>query len=510
MPEHITAQELKSFLWDAANILRGKIDSGDFKHYILGLLFFKRLSDVFDEEYQKMKAKVGDALAKSKDLYGEIFYIPEECSWQDVLNTSTNIGEKINDVFVKVTRANSPRLDGILDKIDFNDKDKLPNQAVVNLVNHFNRHKLGNENISGDMLGDAYEYLIGQFADDAGKKGGEFYTPHKVVELLVQILDPYEGESIYDPACGSGGMLVTGGDKLRDSGKDPNKLFMYGQESVYATYIIAKMNMILHGYNDAKIERGDTFTEPKHLNADGSLMKFDMVCANPPWNLDNWLHHISNISGKKKVEEIADKYSRFIYGRPPAGTADWAWLQHMLASLKPGGRMGIVMDNGVLFRGSKEGKVRQAFVEHDFIEAVIGLPANLFANTGSPGCLLICHKNKPAVRKDKVLFIDASKDYLEGKAQNHLRDEDIEKTYQAFQMYETVERYCSVSGIEEIKENDFNLNISRYVDTTEPEEPVDIPSVLQNLGDLEKQREQTGKKLQGYLAELGYKGISNE
>ncbi len=250
----LTKQELKSYLWDAANILRGKIDSGDFKHYILGLLFYKRLSDVFEEEYEKMKSQVGEDLANNKDLYGEIFFIPDGCHWNDVLSTSKNTGEKINDVFIKVTRANAPRLDGILDKIDFNDKDRLTDAAVNSLINHFNMHKLGRDNVTGDMLGDAYEYLIAQFADDAGKKGGEFYTPHKVVELLVRILRPDEGMSIYDPACGSGGMLVTAGHLLDSEGKDPTKLFMYGQENVYNTYIIAKMNMILHGYNDAKIK----------------------------------------------------------------------------------------------------------------------------------------------------------------------------------------------------------------------------------------------------------------
>ncbi|MFC2130611.1 N-6 DNA methylase [Bacteroidota bacterium] len=500
----LTSQELKSFLWDAANILRGRIDSGEFKHYIFGLLFFKRLSDVFEEEYSKMVDKVGKKLARDEHLYGEIFYIPNGCSWDDILNTSTNIGEKINDVFVQITRANVPRLDGILDKIDFNDKDRLPDEAVHNLVNHFNMYKLGSKNVTGDLLGDAYEYLIAQFADDAGKKGGEFYTPHMVVKLLVQILKPDEHHSIDDPASGSGGMLITSGQYLKELGKNPHKLFLYGQERVYTTYIIAKMNMILHGFNDAKIARGDTFTEPRHLNPDGSLMKFDIVMANPPWNLDNWMHEVSNNNGKKTKKDIEDKYNRFIYGRPPAGSADWAWLQHMYASLKPGGRMGIVMDNGVLFRGGKEGIVRKAFIENDLVDAVIGLPSNLFANTGSPGCLLICNTKKPAKRKGRILFIDASKDFLEGKAQNHLREEDVAKTLKAYEKFESVERYCSVCELDEIKENDYNLNISRYVDTTEPEVIVDISACLDNLKKLEADRTAIDKKLTVFLKELGF------
>ena len=499
----ITKQQLQSYLWESANILRGKIDSGDFKHYILGLLFYKRLSDVFDEEFEKLKEQVGEELALQKNLYADVFYIPLGCHWNDILSTSTNIGAKINEVFAKVTTANSPRLDGILDKIDFNDKDKLSDAAMSDLVNHFNIHKLGNNDISGDMLGDAYEYLIAKFADDAGQKGGEFYTPQKVVELLVEILKPQEGQSIYDPACGSGGILVTAAQYIKKQGQDAQKVFLYGQESVYATFILAKMNMILNGFNDAKVKRGDTFMEPKHL-LNGGLMKFDNVMANPPWNLDDWMHSTQTVNGKKKKTEIEDPFNRLVYGRPPASTADWAWIQHMYASLNPKGRIGVVMDNGVLFRGSSEAKVRQAFLELDVVDAVIGLPGNLFANTGSPGCILIIDKNKPANRKGKVLFVDASKDYLEGKAQNHLRDKDITKTLGTYTDYSTIERYCSVCDLEEIKENDYNLNISRYVDTTEPEVPVIIEEVMNELKGLEAQREETNSKLSDYLKELGY------
>jgi len=499
----ITKQQLQSYLWDSANILRGKIDSGDFKHYILGLLFYKRLSDVFDEEYEKLKNQVGEELVNDENLYADVFFIPKGCHWNDILSTSVNTGEKINDVFDKVTKANTPRLDGILNKIDFADKDKLSDEAVNSLVNHFNTHKLGNELISGDMLGDAYEYLIAQFADDAGKKGGEFYTPHKIVELIVDILQPEENESIYDPACGSGGMLVTSAQYLKSKGKNDKRIFLYGQEGVYATYILAKMNMILHGYNDAKIERGDTFGDPRHLE-NGALKKFDMVLANPPWNLDDWMHTTQTVKGKKKKVEVEDPFNRLVFGRPPASSGDWAWIQHMYASLNNNGRIGVVMDNGVLFRGSSEGKIRKAFVEEDLIDTVIGLPANLFANTGSPGCILILNKKKPSERKGKILFIDASKDYLEGKAQNHLRDEDVEKTLNTYLNYETIERYCSVCEIEEIEENDFNLNISRYVDTTEPEVPVIIEDVMDELESLEKERVESKSKLEGFLKELGY------
>ena len=505
MSQTITSQELKTYLWEAANILRGKIDSGDFKHYILGLLFYKRLSDVFDDDYAAYVEKVGEETAQLKDLYtGDKFYFSQGNRWEDILNTSQNKGAKINDAFKEITKDNQPRLDGILDKIDFNDKDRLSDEAVNDLINHFSTLSLGRDKVTGDMLGDAYEYLIAQFADDAGKKGGEFYTPHTVVELLIKILKPKETESIYDPACGSGGMLITAGDYLRAQGYDPTKLFMYGQENIYNTYTLARMNMILHGYMDAKVEKGDTFREPKFTEADGSLQQFDIVLANPPWNLKNWLHKVTTVNGKKKVVEEEDPYSRLKYGRPPAGSGDWAWVQHMYASLKKKGRMGIVMDNGVLFRGSKEKKARQAFIELDVIDTVVGLPANLFANTGSPGCLLFLNKNKPKKRKGTVLFIDASKDYLEGKAQNHLREEDITKTLNTYKAYDTIERYCTVADLEEIKENDYNLNISRYVDTTEPEVIVDIQAVLKDINDLESKRGKTDKQLNIYLKELGY------
>lgn len=491
MSDKITLQQLKSYLWESANILRGSIDSGDFKNYILGMLFFKRLNDVYEEEYDKLKETVGEELAKNPDMHTR-FFRPDGCSWNQILSTSTNIGEKINDVFAKVTRANSPKLEGILERIDFNDKDSLPDASLSQLVQHFNTLKLGNENISGDMLGQAYEYLIEQFADDAGKKGGEFYTPPMVVKLLVMMLKPHELESIYDPCCGSGGMLIQAAHYLVDNGGDPVKLFMFGQEKNRNTYVISKMNMILHGYDNAHIFHGDTFENPHHTD-NGKLKKFDIVLANPPWNQNNW-HYDKWRNG--------DPYNRFVFGLPSKSSGDWAWLQLMYASLKTNGRMGIVMDNGVLFRGSSEGKIRKEFIEKDLIEAVIGLPSNLFYNTGSPGCLLLFNDNKSENRKGKILFIDASKDYQEGKNQNHLREKDIKKTAMVFDEFETVDRYCTVAESDEVSENDYNLNISRYVDTTEPEEKVNINQVMMNLKKLECERQELNNKLHKYLIEL--------
>lgn len=492
MSEKLTLQQLKAHLWESANILRGSIDSADFKNYILGMLFFKRLSDVYDEEYGKLAETVGPELAANPDMHK--FNRPEGCAWNDILNVSTDIGTKINDVFSKMTIANAPRLDGILDRIDFNDKASLPDASLSQLVQHFNKLKLGNSNVPGSLLGDAYEYLIEQFADDAGKKGGEFYTPTMVTRLLVMMLKPHELESIYDPCCGSGGMMVQAAKHLVAHGGNPAKLFMFGQEKNRNTFVIARMHMVLYGYDDAKIEHGDTFDGPKFLE-NGKLKQFDIVLANPPWNQNNW--HYDKWKN-------SDPYNRFGFGLPPKGAGDWAWLQLMYTSLKPGGRMGIVLDNGVLFRGNAEEKIRKEFLKKDLIEAVIGLPGNLFYNTSSPGCLVLFNDNKPDERKGKVLFIDASKDYLEGKAQNFLRQEDIEKTARTFETFETVERYCTVADMEEIKENDYNLNISRYVDTTEPGEPVDIREVMNNLKTLQAERIEVQNRVVGFLKELGY------
>lgn len=497
MSEELSLQELKSYLWESANILRGSIDAADFKNYILGMLFFKRLSDVYDEEYEELLKKVGPKLASNPDMYTR-FYRPEGCAWNDILSASVNIGEKINDVFSKVTKANTHRLngmlDGILDRIDFADKTRLSDAAISNLVQHFNRHKLGNNNVSGDMLGQAYEYLIEQFADDAGKKGGEFYTPVMVVKLLVMMLKPHELESIYDPCCGSGGMLIQAAQYLVSHGGNPSKLFMYGQEKNYNTYLIAKMNMILHGYADAHIEHDDTFTGPKHLE-NGKLRQFDIVLANPPWNQNNW-HHEKWKNG--------DPHNRFAFGLPPKGAGDWAWLQLMYASLRPKGQMGVVLDSGVLFREGSEYTIRKEFLKRDLIEAVIGLPSGLFYNTSSAGCLLLSNADKPEHRRERILFVDASKDYQEAKAQNFLRQEDIDKTATAFDTFETIERYCTVATMDDVRDNDYILSVNRYVDMAQPEEAVDITTVIKNIDTLQTETAVVQNRLAEFLKELSY------
>jgi type I restriction enzyme M protein len=364
------------------------------------------------------------------------------------------------------------------------------------LIQHYTDLKLDNDHLADpDLLGRAYEYLIRQFADDAGKKGGEFYTPREVVQLLVRILDPKEGQRVYDPACGSGGMLIYSAEHIREEDENGmENISLFGQERNLNTWSIAKMNMFLHDLYDAQIKRGDTFTEPLFLEDGGKLQQFDRVIANPMWNQSY---------AKGDVKE-SQKYNRFNYGFPPKNSADWAWVQHMLASANRDGKVGVVLDNGVLFRSRSEGKIRKKVLKEDLIEAVIALPSNLFYNTSSPGCILMLNKNKPAARKDKVIFIYGEEDYEEGSNQNFLRDKDLEKILDAYHNFEDIEKYCRVADMEEIERNDFNLNVPRYIDTTKEEEPVDVEEVLTELEQLEKERDEIELEMMGYLKELGY------
>jgi len=487
--DRLTLQEIEQYLWKAADILRGPIEVSEYKNYILTLLFYKRLSDVYWEEYQENLEKYGDEKIAREKFHR--FVIPSGCLWKDIRQVGTNIGQRLNEALDYITKAN-PELAGVINRTDFNDKERLSEARVIQLIEHFSKVKLGNKNVDPDMLGQAYEYLIKQFADTAGKKGGEFYTPKEVVRTMVKILDPDEGDKVYDPACGSGGMMVEAHYHLKNKGKDPQKLFLYGQEINVFTWAIAKMNVLLHDM-EAKIHQGDTFSNPKFLESDGSLDNFDVVLANPMWNQDGYKPAMEN-----------DRFDRFIYGIAPNSSADWGWIQHMLASLKPNGRMGIVLDNGVLFRGGAEGKIRKKVIEKDLVEAVIALPEKLFYNTGAPGCILILNKNNPVERKGKILFIYASNDFEKLKAMNRLRDEDIEKIATTYHEFKTIDKYAKVVPIQNIEENEYNLSVTRYVDVFSEDEVVEIKEVLQELKTIEANRTEVEQKLSNYLKELGY------
>ena len=488
--------QLKQFLWSSADILRDRIDSADYKKYIFGLLFYKRISDAWDEEYKKVLEEYHDEEIAKVD-HNHKFQVPKDCRWDVIQKQAEGIGQKLNEIFDKLTNANSPKLDKIFDDLDFANKDKFPNEVLQKLINHFSKHNFGDTYISTDILGDAYEYLISQFAADAGKKGGSFYTPREVERVIINILKPHEKDHIYDMAVGSGGFLLEAYHYLREKAgeKKARSLYLYGQEINIGTYAIAKINMFLHGLDSADIQRGDTLADPKFLNPDGSLKTFDICVANPPYSIKDWEYEIFK----------HDKYGRVTgYEMPPTKKADYAFVLHMVKSMNENGRAGIVLPHGVLFRGGAEGRIRENLIKNDLIEAIIALPAKLFFGTGIPAAIVIFNKNKPESHKNKILIIDAEQDYEEGKNQNRLRKKDIEKIVSAFENYRDIEKYARVIDIKELEENEFNLNVRRYVENADKEEVIDVKMVWAEVKKIEKDRAVIDKTVEAFLKELKY------
>ncbi|MEO8902619.1 MAG: class I SAM-dependent DNA methyltransferase [Polyangiaceae bacterium] len=492
--EKLSVDKLERYLWSAADILRGSIDSSDYKNYIFGLLFLKRLSDRFEEECEALLRDGDDP----EDRDNHQFFVPKRARWPEIQKVATDLGSALNKACAQLEEANGS-LEGVLAGIDYNDERKLGDARardvlLARLVQHFSRLSLRNANLSEpDMLGRAYEYLIEQFADDAGKKGGEFYTPRMVVRLIVELLAPKEGMRICDPTAGSGGMLIECAHLLERQGQNPRNLSLYGQEKNLGTWAICKMNMLLHGLPDARIEKGDTIRDPK-LRESGALILFDRVIANPPFSLDEW--------GQEIAEH--DAYGRFRFGVPPKTKGDLAFVQHMVSTTNTGGMVGVVMPHGVLFRGAAEGEIRRGLLQEDLVEAVVGLPTNLFYGTGIPAAVLVLNRAKRSERKRKVLFIEASRDFKEGTNQNYLREQDVAKIVAAFRDFATVEKYTKVVSLDEIEGNDWNLNISRYVETAEAAEIVDVGVALAKLRELEMKRTEAEVKMNACLRELGY------
>lgn len=514
----ITQDVINNTLWKACDTFRGTIDSSLYKDYILVMLFLKYLSDTYKEHYDEyMNRYEGDKNRVERALVRDRFVLDEKSTF-NYINSKRNdseIGDIINKALEHIEEENKAKLRGVFRNIDFNSemnlgKTKERNALLRHLLEDFEVLDLSPSNLSGDdLIGSAYEYMIGRFASDAGKKGGEFFTPSEVSELIARLVQPEENDRIYDPTCGSGSLLIRAFNKV------PNrKAQIYGQERNGQTHSLCRMNMFLHGIDDAKIEWGDTLSNPLHLEND-RLMKFQVVVANPPFSLDKWSMGFAGPSavtstttknGKKsdefKMEASLDPYRRFEWGVPPSSKGDYAFVQHMLYSLAENGRMGIVLPHGVLFRGSGEARIRQQMIEMNLLDAVIGLPENLFFGTGIPAVILVFKKNR---QRREILFIDASGkgEFEKSKNQNKLREEDIVRIVEAYQKYENEDKYSYMATFEEIKENEFNLNIPRYVDTFEEEEPVDMDAVKEKIRVIKAELIKVEAQMDRYLEELG-------
>jgi len=491
-----TKEVINNVVWKACDTFRGTMDSSQYKDYVLSMLFVKYLSDFYKEKLQTLNNKYnGDEERVKRALQREKFVLDESCTFEYLLKhkEANDLGEVINKALVKIEEDNTEKLEGIFRNVDFNDKNMLGdtkerNSILKHLLEDFSDSKLdlSPSKLTGqDIIGDSYEYLISHFASDAGKKGGEFFTPSEVSTLLAKLVEAKEGDRIYDPTCGSGSLLIKASKEVGS----PN-FAIYGQERNGQTHALCRMNMYLHEINDAKIEWGDTIRNPLHIE-DDKLMKFDVVVANPPFSLDKW--------GADFAEN--DSFKRFSdYGIPPKSKGDYAFVTHMIKSLNENGRMGVVLPHGVLFRGASEGKIRTKLIDENLLDAVIGLPANLFFGTGIPATILVFKKNRT---NNDILFIDASREFDKAKNQNNLTDELIEKILDTYQNRREIEKYSHIATIEEIQENEYNLNIPRYIDTFEEEAPVDIEATKKNIQKVENELVSIKSEMNVYLNELG-------
>jgi type I restriction enzyme M protein len=492
----LTQQELESRLWAAANSLRGPVDPADFKNFVFPILFLKWISDTWDLDHAAAVVDFGSDVSPEEEADYHRFDMPKGCHWRDLNKVSVNVGVELQKILQRLEEANPNSLAGIFGDVAWANKERLPESALLNLIDSFDSLTLNREVVSNDMLGAAYEYLLRQFADESGKKAGEFFTPRAIVRLLVRILDPQPGEAVYDPACGSGGMLVETINEIREAKGDTRTLRLYGQEVNLTTAAIARMNLFLHDLEDFRIIRGDTLRSPRFLDRDG-LQQFDVVLANPPFILPNW----------GSGEWAGDPYGRAICGVPPAANADLAWIQHMVASMRDlTGRMAVVMPHGVLFREDSELPIRRCILESGRVEAVIGLPPNVFYNTQMEACVLVLRSNMPEMRLDRVRLVDASSRFVKAGSRNTLSDEDLAAILAAYESNETLDGEGGLAArsvsLAEIAESGWNLRLDAYLPTALPPllEPADAANALADaLDGLDRARRGLSDALRGVL-----------
>ena len=492
----VNQSEINNVAWKACDTFRGTLDPSDYKNYILVTLFLKYVSDVVkDHRVAYMAEYKGDQARVSRRLARERFILPEGADFDSLYSqrNEADIGQRINIALEAIEEANKAKLEGVFREVDFNSEGKLGqtkerNTRIKGLLEVFSDSRLDlRPSVIGDedVIGNVYEYLLEKFASDAGKKAGEFYTPGQVSTLLARLLKPKKGDTICDPACGSGSLLIKVGRQA-----DKRDFALFGQESNGTTHALCRMNMFLHGMDNFRIEWGDTLRNPRLTEGD-RLMQFDVVAANPPFSLDQW-----------GIEEAgADPFHRYHRGLPPKGKGDFAFITHMVETARAGtGRVGVVVPHGVLFRGAAEGRIRQKLIQENLLEAVIGLPANLFFGTGIPAAILIFNKGKT---HGDVLFIDASREFEDGKNQNRLSDAHLDKIVATYEAFHPVDKYAYRATAQEIADNDYNLNIPRYVDTFEEEAEIDLAAVKKDIARLEGELVTVRKKMDGYLKELG-------
>lgn len=482
MSSKITIDELEKYLWGSAVLLRTHVDAGAYKQYIFPLLFFKRLSDVYDEESEKVKSEYGEEALEWDESHQ--FEIPEGAHWSDVRNVSQDVGKAIAEAFHKIEAANPEKLQGIFGDASWTNKNRLPDRLLKDLMEHFSSKTLSIANCPADELGQGYEYLIKKFADDSGHTAQEFYTNRTVVNLMTEMLKPQPGESIYDPTCGSAGMLISAVAYLKQQGKEWRNLEIYGQEIVTLTSAIARMNLLLHGVQDFKIVNADTLKTPAFTDH-SKLQQFDLVLANPPYSIKNW----------DRTAFESDKYGRNFLGTPPQGRADYAFFQHILKSMNPvTGRCAILFPHGVLFRGEEQ-EMRENLVRADMIECVLGIGRNLFYNSPMEACIIICRTNKPAERKNKILFINAKHEVTRKNAQSYLEESHIKKIADAYVKYEEIDKFSKIVPINDVLANEGELTISLYLPEENTDEIVTVEEAVDSWSEISERTANEYRKL---------------